>query len=639
MFDMKDDLSASLEFISRVESGEISVAVMFAVGRSGTTLVHSFLDGHPNLLILPTMFPYYVDWQDKLKSLSDDLDSLVDTLIYKTSFSRLWFNESIESSLNTESLLPLDEIAIIAKKILRAKGEISSRSLLLATHCAYAVLEGINLFEIRCIVIHHHYIISDYLLDYKDNPLEFSLELKSSVKDRALQDFPNLRIIYTIRHPYALFASVYYNLKNERCPVDLSRFITRIHSLLYNFKSLDSFNSEFSGRIISISYEKLHLETRNTLENLAKFIEIPWDDSLQTSTIAGNLWFGNNPLKRINGANSQMAKENWHKLPRDLFFLIKSLFSNINPHGYVLDEKAYSKPFQSSLSETEIEAYFNILLMPLSYNNQLLELQQDIKLKFVNEYWRLRAGLFNLGDPGFFELNKKQFYFFLDVNKCPCNSGDEQIPIFIQPWGDKSLQVKQVLELKARGYDVWLRDALLAEQLDDCLFIPYFAIPGKTADGGKKRVGLAIGRRNYALPPELEAVDFAVLRLDQQDAIASVQGLEAFKGINPYHYQAQWRQLLAGFDFVYLDDIEDPWQVELGLTVISLDGVVVRKQKESFYFTDDNSIPLNRFSISLTGRYNINSKKELEWDGIYSMVMERIESLCGFKKINSEVGK
>ncbi len=630
----KEGVRQALDFMARVEHDEVSVAALCTVGRSGSTLVHSFLDGHPNVLLMPTMFPFYVDWLCGSQSLDGDIDALVDNYVFQGSFARSWFKECLGENRKESLQLPLPGIAKMAKAILRARGETGSRALLLALHCAYALVSGQSLSEVSCLVFHHHYMLSDFLLDFRRNPLQISFSADSRVREQALNDFPSLKVIYTIRHPYALAASALNHLAYEREPVDLSRFFSQLQGLAYNLKSLSILEQELPGRLFQIQFEQIHLQTGKTLKELAEFLGISWHECLLKSTIDGWLWWGNNPQNPLNGPNPDMAAENWHALPEDLLVLIRSVTAKCGVgHGYDLSHD--EAPENPAFCQVELQAYFDILLRPLENPNQLLVLPESEKAAFVNHYWQQRATLLGLKPEPGLSWDGKRVVFLREYDKVLESASSNTLNVFVQPWGDKTLQLQHVIEMKARGCDVWLRDDELVRKIGDradCLFIPYFAIPGKVSDEVSRQGILAIGRGDYVVPTELTEEKASIIRLDQLDGILAVENWDLFRDINPYHYQAQWNQLLAGFCYVYLDDVEDPWQIELGLTAQLQGCRIVKREQTSFYFDDTNSLSACGFKLDGKGQ-DLTAKAIMQWDGVYRTLLERLDGWVNSRQI------
>ncbi|MBY0358229.1 MAG: sulfotransferase [Candidatus Obscuribacterales bacterium] len=248
-------------------------------GRSGSLFLQSLFDGHPNTITTAGVFFYFLlDFYDKNSSL--EREELIEK--FSSSFaaifdSRLqtwcgWTdNNREEYGLTRMGPEQNQHLSLDKEKFLNAVDEIFNehpgpltRKMFFQTiHLAYHLGLDRNLPQDRNLLI----VFPNHNLPPKQSA-KFS------------QDFPNTKYILTIREPLATLDSLLKHAKEEPAGAVLK------HILLDGTAKPGTDNSR------ALRIEDLNQEPEKMLHKICQWLNIPWHESLLSSTFHGLTWWG-----------------------------------------------------------------------------------------------------------------------------------------------------------------------------------------------------------------------------------------------------------------------------------------------------------------------------------------------------------
>lgn len=281
-------------------------------GSSGSILVHSLFDGHPNVIALPAIYALVLFrfWRRHQALSARDL---VDSFIGRY---RYWFDpdddDAFPAGLGLRQLGDqMDETlwvpeAVFRDAMLRHLDEslpCSRRDFIAAIHLAYAEASGYKLREPIWILFPAHSTKREYV-------------------DELIEDFPSARILYTLRDPVANFGS---SLRYIATGSNMQRSIAECAvSLIFNdymshwggrrLYSDRPYREGYRNRCSAIRLEDLHREPRATLERVCDWLSVPWDDCLLQSTFQGKRWWNRPNAIRISGFGSAVIGQQYEEL-------------------------------------------------------------------------------------------------------------------------------------------------------------------------------------------------------------------------------------------------------------------------------------------------------------------------------------
>ena len=300
------------EFLGRIDRGKVAPVFLVTSGRNASALVHSFLDGHREVLTIPSIFWFYLDWEIRLAPLAHSRDALVDELIRRSSFGSDWYTTGLGRARDETIDHRRDAVEAELTRLL-GDGPISRRELFVALHLAYAAVHGIELADIHCLLQHHHFPLGSYGYRFFADPLCEEYEDTLPIFDAAIADFPGMKVLHSIRNPFDAFNSMLKAIVLPKGWLPIKSFYFGLYGILAGYQDASARRRQIGDRYRFVAFEDLHQRTEGTMRELAAFLGIDFSPKLLTSTMGGKLWWGNNPSKPVNGADPAMVSERWRR--------------------------------------------------------------------------------------------------------------------------------------------------------------------------------------------------------------------------------------------------------------------------------------------------------------------------------------
>ena len=284
------------------------VVAIFYYGRSGSLFAQSLLDGHPDVLTIPANYlsGYYSFWKQfgnlapieliaafiQNYEVFFDPTSCVNVIDVGVGVGlRLNFHEMGErhnESLGIDRDLFSDALLRLVLQTKKDKEwSVDRKFFFQAVHLAYSEALGRNFRSKTPIIVFQGH-----------NPYP-------NVVDQLIEDFsPHVQFLHCVREPIQSLASWYTHMRDGIGDLELDLPLRTLHRsiahaspiLVWNeFVTSKYRNSKFlvnwnDGNSGAIRLEDLHLDSRNTLQQLCDWLEIGWDDELMRSTFDGKLW-------------------------------------------------------------------------------------------------------------------------------------------------------------------------------------------------------------------------------------------------------------------------------------------------------------------------------------------------------------
>lgn len=360
-------------------------------GRSGSNLLQSFLDGHPEILQIPTIIALHTDWNLHLEKLRHRPVELLDAFFERTSFARDWYRDGLGESRDQSWDLDRPALRIRLDRLFEGVAEISKPDLLLGLHAAWADLRCLDTGRTRCLLVHHHLVPSRYADLTAGRTVEFDFGEDGEDFRSLERDFPGCRFVCSVRHPMEVFASIQRTMENESIPLDPSRSLLQWWSLLSIPPLLDGEASRLGARWKFVRFEHLHVSTESVLRDLCGWMGCGWDDHLLESTFDGLAWWGNNPLKPMRGANPEMAKVSWTRLPAGLAAAAaERLAEACGRLGYSAPELGSGS---DAIDRIDLESWLHARFQDPEDPSRCYALSRGQREEFLVRYWEHREAL------------------------------------------------------------------------------------------------------------------------------------------------------------------------------------------------------------------------------------------------------
>lgn len=361
--------SSGLAGLPRFEEIPEPRMVCFGVGNgSGSKLFQSYLDGHPEIYMVPGyqimyLYPHWQQWEQELQD-AWEWGRIIDEFCLKhgsvIDSRRIPGNDGLTTlGENRDEWISIDEEQLKACLSHLLDGRpITSRDFILALHYAYAFTLGEDLSCKRVIVYHIH--VHEYVrFLYRDFPgmltLAFVRDPRSNLKGRYQSDI-----------------SIDVNKLN---PSDVAIYRRRRYYTHWCFymHSLERLRGLDPSTVRAIRHEDMHRRLDTLLQNTATFLGIQFHPCLQQLTFGGKTWWGDRlyKMKPMNKPNPSVVAEKWKKELDCLdWFVLEGIFADYcNRYGYTLYKykegfwarvKLFFAMFLPSKYEREIcRFYFN----------------------------------------------------------------------------------------------------------------------------------------------------------------------------------------------------------------------------------------------------------------------------------------
>jgi hypothetical protein len=316
---------------------EPRMVALYTANGSGTKLYQGFLDGHPQLYMIPAypLMYFYPHWHEWERDLADrwSWPAIIDTFCIRHASvidtRRIPGHDGLAAlGEGQNEFIAIDETRF--RRLLEHMLEdepISARRLLLAAHYAYAICRGEDLAPKRALLYHVH--VHEYVERY------------------LIGEFPDMLVLGTIRDPRANFRGRY---ESSEAGVDMIKmnatdamvYRRRVYYFImrYFYEGLDIMRGFPIDRLRVIRHEDLLLRPEGVMAATAAFLGIDHDPCLATITFGNRQWWGDKvyDMEPMNRVNPNITSDAWKKrTDRIDWFVFEGLFFRyLERYGYAL---------------------------------------------------------------------------------------------------------------------------------------------------------------------------------------------------------------------------------------------------------------------------------------------------------------
>ncbi|AZL16072.1 sulfotransferase [Rickettsiales endosymbiont of Stachyamoeba lipophora] len=357
-------------------------------GSSGTTLVHSYLDGHNQILSLPALFgiEFYYRWDKHYQFLSRDkliAEHLKDFSYFFEADAPIHdiygLNDMGEDRMQNAAI---DRDLYIQHFLASFPQEFTRASFLVSIYQAYNKAMGKDIKDAEFLIFPIH-----------SNPKQYALDL--------CEDFEKVYFLHMLRNPIqSIGSSIKHNLYNQE--LFKVNCLESSISQIYKDKPLHVCNYQTHGivpycqkdhvTIGALKLEDLHNHKKEALDSICTWLNLRWEDCLMDSTFNNHKWWNRKESIRINGANTLTIQQNHSEFLNEYD---KQRLQSIGEHIRLyypettiqFQFKKFLKPFQL---ETNINYYKQRIIIlfekRFKLSTKLLN-KFNIKWNFTSYFW------------------------------------------------------------------------------------------------------------------------------------------------------------------------------------------------------------------------------------------------------------
>lgn len=297
----------------------IDVVAVLSLGPSGSTLLHSLLDNHPDVLSIPfvngiSIYPFWDRWDIDPNPQGNIVDSFINEHAY-------WFDDKKTGSLeglnqmgpgmNEVAFAPGEKFRESMNSLLGDARRPSRGLFFAAVYTSYAISIGRT--------VKHRMVINFSLHNWG-----------SKYANYLLDDFPNVKFIRMVRDPIASIGSTQKFLINAQSPQMTTRNYFRVGlnvilndnftGMYFPDKKGASFYNEWpyfpeaDNSFRAVRFEDLHTRPEATMKAIARWLDLTWDPCLLETTFDGKLWWNRPASVRITGFDIKQVQKKHSEL-------------------------------------------------------------------------------------------------------------------------------------------------------------------------------------------------------------------------------------------------------------------------------------------------------------------------------------
>ncbi|MBP9853698.1 MAG: sulfotransferase [Candidatus Omnitrophica bacterium] len=275
---------------------KMKIVFLVCAGRAGSGFLHSLLDSHPQILMLPMELKFHESWERLGCDRITDAREMVRVWTESTKLVKLktgihyGFEEGKNNFTNCDVKLFHEKF----EEYLRQYG-LKRAKVFHALHRAYAAGIGQDISQVKVII-------------------EFSASPKWI--EAALEDFPKAGIIHVVRDFRANYASLkqhYINTRRGLVDFEAKGISQKIAVLsilqsLFLIRRINQLETRLNEhQIYHVRLEDLHHSLKETVDGVARWLGIQPSEILYESTLGGKPWLGNSAFgKSVQGVNTEV---------------------------------------------------------------------------------------------------------------------------------------------------------------------------------------------------------------------------------------------------------------------------------------------------------------------------------------------
>ncbi|MBN9542970.1 MAG: sulfotransferase [Alphaproteobacteria bacterium] len=270
-------------------------------GTSGTTLMHSYLDGHPQVLSLPGLFGYeaYKLWFSKYSNLTHD--NIISEHLND-------FNYFFDSNTHLQEVHGLNDMgdnhnknASIDKDLYLKYFEdffpekFTRKDFYISMMKSYNLALGRDITNAQYMVFPIH-------------------SQKKSVAQALCEDFEHVYFLYMLREPIQNIGSLAKHIAKNTVWLKVNALESAISQIYsdesqhigrYKVHGIVPYYKTSNSTYGALKLEDLHSNKHESLAALCKWLSIDWNDCLLDSTFCGYKWWNRKESARVNGQNEE----------------------------------------------------------------------------------------------------------------------------------------------------------------------------------------------------------------------------------------------------------------------------------------------------------------------------------------------
>ncbi len=313
------------------------VVSILSLGRSGSLLLASYLDGHEDVLMLPQICSERLfDFFERYPSLS-----LSEKLLAYPASATHYYGRFFDGDFPISPTRYYAAVQAVLEFYRKEPPEFleSRRTFFLFVHIAYNLALGRPVSSHPLIVYAQH-LVSD------------------ETARKLVEDFPRAKFIHTIRDPISTCDGMFqftFGTLSEKHP----RTYTKApYSALLYLPDQDRPHFGMESRTRTVRFEDLHIDPAGTMRDFAHWLGLPFSETLLESTFNGIPWTVTSGGKTWSGRRPERLQRSSRNLSaKDRALLFAFFYENLADWDY-----PYPRIFGNAIVRCMV--FFSLLALP-----------------------------------------------------------------------------------------------------------------------------------------------------------------------------------------------------------------------------------------------------------------------------------
>ena len=323
------------------ETNNLKIALIVTTGRTGSDYLNCCLDNLEGIMTFCGKFNYHQFFKDQDHKVNNKI--LINKFIKKHKYL---FSFNKEENINTKVNLKKFKKNFIK---FSHNEKISRKNFLITLYKAYHFTLGRNLQNVKFLVHHSHGI---------------------NETNRVLEDFPNSKLLITIRNPLANLKSGlsnWFRYDKKRISMD------HVFVYIYRIRQDMLYLLRIKNKKIFVKLEEANL--LKVKKKICKFLNIKLQKNIFKATLAGKIWRGDS-LSADRSKKGEYIKKvsnnNWKNYFLDKEILLFSfIYKDYKKFGYKLSSLKFREKIKCYLS---IFSLFSFERFVFKYNKNVNKL-------------------------------------------------------------------------------------------------------------------------------------------------------------------------------------------------------------------------------------------------------------------------
>ncbi len=290
----------------QMDISSINVVAIQNFGSSGSLLLQSLLDSHPNFLMTPALQSrdFFSFWKEHGHGSINEVTARFLTAHeswFQNNGGAVWGLDQLGAEMKESAAVPFQPFVnalttLLIEALDSPQPGSPRRTFFIATYLAYSAV----------------------LQRQIQDPIYIVFPIHSLPDEDArclLEDFPDTRFIYTVRDPLKCIASGVNHILHYELPVNplecsFAQILNNYSKHWGNGYWVKGDRPYFEGLQDScraVRLEDLHSRPRETMQAICRWLGVPWHECLMESTFNGKKWWNRPESPRLSGFSSKLA--------------------------------------------------------------------------------------------------------------------------------------------------------------------------------------------------------------------------------------------------------------------------------------------------------------------------------------------